>query len=207
EVQSLVLEQGSVCGVRIRDTTLYGSRVVIASGTWSGPLMEQAGLSSPVFPVQGECFSVLTHAPLVQATIFGDDCYLVPKKGGRLIVGATMREHSYDRKVTLGGIGKLLEAAKLLVPDIVHAEWEKAWSGLRPQTADGLPFLGEHKELRGLYVAAGHYRNGILLSPITGQLAADWAEGKAAEADYLDAFRLDRQMDMKGAMNQDEFAH
>ncbi|GGD55479.1 glycine oxidase ThiO [Paenibacillus nasutitermitis] len=207
EVQSLVLEQGAVSGVRTRDGTLYGERVVMAAGTWSGPLLAQAGLACPIYPVQGECFSVLSHAPLVKATIFGHGCYLVPKKGGRLIVGATMNEHSYDRKVTAGGIGGLLAAAIRLLPGIAAAEWESAWSGLRPQTADGLPFIGGHQDLLHVYVAAGHYRNGILLSPITGQLAADWAEGKAAEGDYLEAFRLDRPLPKTERVNQDEFAH
>ncbi|MEW9672970.1 FAD-dependent oxidoreductase [Ammoniphilus sp. 3BR4] len=65
-----------------------------------------------------------------------------------------------------------------MLPGIVHAEWEKAWTGLRPQTPDGLPYLGEHHQCKGLFVATGHFRNGVLLSPITGELMADLMDGK-----------------------------
>ncbi|OAB47049.1 glycine oxidase ThiO [Paenibacillus antarcticus] len=192
EVKSLLLAEGRVTGVITSEGTIRADQVIIASGTWSGSLLTQAGLTCPIYPVKGECFSVLSHAPLVQSTIFSHGCYLVPKKGGRLVVGATTTSHSYDRKVTLGGIGNLLDASKQLLPCIVDAEWERAWSGLRPQTLDGLPYLGEHPYWKGLYVAAGHYRNGILLSPMTGKIVADWAEGKIDKNISLDSYRVDR---------------
>jgi glycine oxidase len=192
EVKSLILEQGKISGVVTQGETFYSDRVVIATSNWSGPLLEQSGLNCPVYPVKGECFSVLTHAPLIRSTLFSHGCYLAPKKGGRLIVGATMKEHTYDRAVTIGGISELMDQAKYLLPGIVDAEWEKAWSGLRPQTLDGLPYLGEHSEWKGLYVSTGHYRNGILLSAISGKLAADWAEGKPTDGLSLEAFRVDR---------------
>jgi len=192
EVNSLLFAERRISGVMTRDGALYSDRVIIASGTWSGSLLAQAGLTCPIYPVKGECFSVLNHTPLIQATIFSHGCYLVPKKGGRIVVGATTYAHSYDRKVTLGGIAKLLEAAKHLLPGIVDTEWEQAWCGLRPQTLDGLPYLGEHPHWKGLYVAAGHYRNGILLSAMTGKLVADWAEGKVEKNLSLDSYRVDR---------------
>ncbi|AOZ94116.1 glycine oxidase ThiO [Paenibacillus crassostreae] len=192
EVKSLLYTQGRITGVVTGEEELFADQVVVASGTWSGPLLAQAGLTCPIYPVKGECFSVLSHSQLIQSTIFSDGCYLVPKKGGRIVVGATMIEHSYDRRVTIGGISKLLEAAKRILPDIVDAEWEQAWCGLRPQTMDGLPYLGEHPKLKGLYVATGHYRKGILLSPITGKLVADWAEDKSEQVLSLASFRVDR---------------
>ncbi|OAB43759.1 glycine oxidase ThiO [Paenibacillus glacialis] len=192
EVKSLLLDQGRISGVMTSEGTLYSDRVIIASGTWSGPLLAQARLTCPIYPVKGECFSVLSHTPLIQSTIFSHGCYLVPKKGGRIVIGATAQAHCYDRKVSLGGISKLLEASKHLLPGIIEAEWEKAWSGLRPQTLDGLPYLGEHPHWKGLYAATGHYRNGILLSPMTGKLVADWAEGKTEKDLSLDSYRVDR---------------
>jgi glycine oxidase len=192
EVKSLILEQGKVSGLVTQEDTIYCDRVIVASGTWSGRLLDQSGFNLPVYPVKGECFSVISDVPLIRSTIFSHGCYLVPKQGGRTLVGATMKEHSYDRKVTLEGIAALLEKARRLVPGIIHAEWEKAWAGLRPQTPDGLPYLGEHSEWRGLFIAAGHFRNGILLSPITGKLAADWAQGKDSDDISMKAFALDR---------------
>jgi len=192
EVKSLLFAHGRINGVMTSVEAIYSDQVIIASGTWSGSLLAQAGLTCPIYPVKGECYSVLSHVPLVQSTIFSHGCYLVPKKGGRLVVGATTTAHSYDRKVSLGGIVQLLEAAKRLIPGIVDTEWEKAWCGLRPQTLDGLPYLGAHPHYKGLYVAAGHYRNGILLSAMTGKLVADWAEGKIEKNLSLESYRVDR---------------
>ncbi|MEC0094249.1 glycine oxidase ThiO [Paenibacillus macquariensis] len=192
EVKSLLFAQRRISGVMTNVGAIYSDKVIIASGTWSGSLLAQAGLTCPIYPVKGECFSVLSHVPLVQSTIYSHGCYLVPKKGGRLVVGATTTSHSYNRKVSLGGIAQLLEASKQLIPGIVDTEWEKAWCGLRPQTLDGLPYLGAHPHWKGLYVAAGHYRNGILLSAMTGNLVADWAEGKIEKNLSLESYRVDR---------------
>lgn len=192
EVKSFLQYKGRMTGVITSDGDFHSEHIIIASGVWSGSLLAQVGVTCPIYPVKGECFSVLSHIPLLQSTIVSHGCYLVPKKGGRIVVGATANAHSYDRKVSLGGISKLLDAAKRLLPDIVDAEWQRAWSGLRPQTLDGLPYLGEHPQWKGLYVATGHYRNGILLSPMTGKLVADWVEGKKEEELSLEAYRVDR---------------
>jgi len=193
EVKKLLLEQDHVIGVMTQEETIHCDRVVIASGVWSGSLPASAGAQCPpLYPVKGECFSILTHTPLIQTTVVSEGCYIVPKRGWRLVVGATAIPGSYDRKVSFAGIHLLMSRAQSLLPGIAAAEWERAWSGLRPQTPDGLPYLGEHPELKGVYMAAGHYRNGILLSPITGELAARWACGQGDDADR--AFRVDRMI-------------
>ena len=197
EVKSFLCDQERITGVVTSEGEFHANQVVISAGTWSESLLKQAGLTCEMYPVKGECFSVLSHSPLLKSTVFSDGCYLVPKKGGRLVVGATMVEHSYDRRATIGGISKLLDAAKRILPGIVEAEWEQAWSGLRPQTLDGLPYLGEHPTLKGLYVATGHYRKGILLGPFTGTIVADWAEGKKEKNLSIESFRVDRHQNVK----------
>jgi glycine oxidase len=102
----------------------------------------------------------------------------VPKQSGRIVVGATMIEHSFDKSVSMEGLFTLMSKAKELIPSIAAAQWETSWAGLRPQTIDGLPYLGEAPNLKGLFIAMGHYRNGILLSPITGTIMTDLVEGK-----------------------------
>jgi glycine oxidase len=155
-----------------------------------------------MYPVKGECFSVRTPKPLLKKTLFSPGCYIVPKAGGRLVVGATVVPNSYDRKVSLSGLAELMDRARGLMPLLGDAEWEKAWSGLRPQTADGLPYIGKVPTVEGLYTACGHYRNGILLSPITGSVMADLILGgdsageqgndaNSAIAPWLDAFSPD----------------
>lgn len=178
-VQALLTERERVIGVRTAAGPLYSDCVVVAAGTWSGQLLGSIGLELPMYPVKGECFSVRTPVPVLKKTLFTLGCYIVPKAGGRLVVGATVVPHSYDRKVSLSGLAELMDRARGLMPLLSDAEWEKAWSGLRPQTADGLPYIGKVATVEGLYTACGHYRNGILLSPITGKVMADLILGSA----------------------------
>lgn len=194
EVLSLIVQSGKIIGVETARGRRLAEHVVVTSGAWTGRLLQPLGVNLPVFPVKGEMFSVLSPTPLVQKTIFNEHCYLVPKRGGRLLVGATMIEGEQSRTVSFGGIQALMERAKALLPAIADTEWERAWSGLRPQTADGLPILGQHPNLPGVWIAAGHFRNGILLSPVTGKWIAESISGEKSDAHQLDAstFRPDR---------------
>ncbi|BFT75545.1 glycine oxidase ThiO [Paenibacillus sp. P36] len=177
-VQGLLTERDRVIGVMTSEGPLYSEHVVVAAGTWSGQFLASSGIDLPVYPVKGECFSVLTEKRELQKTLFTPGCYIVPKAGGRLLVGATVVPNSYDRKVSLAGLAELMERAKQLMPAIGDAEWEKAWSGLRPQTPDGMPYIGKVPMYEGLFAACGHYRNGILLSPITGKIIAQLVLGE-----------------------------
>jgi glycine oxidase len=189
-VHSFLIEKGRVKGVRTNCGDYLSENVIVASGAWSAQLLKESGIVLDAYPVKGECFSVVTARPLLEKTIFAKGCYLVPKAGGRTIVGATEHPHTFDKKVSVAGVFSLMDKARRIVPSIVNSQLESTWAGIRPQTGDGLPYLGEHPEYRGLFIAAGHFRNGILLSPITGELVAQWAEGNAVPE--LEPFRLDR---------------
>ncbi|MFD0824816.1 glycine oxidase ThiO [Neobacillus sp. M.A.Huq-85] len=191
EVLSFLFENGKVKGVKTTNGLIHSEQVIVATGAWAGRLMQESGLDLPVYPVKGECFSVKTEESLINRTIFSDKrCYLVPKRNGEIYIGATMIEDTFDDKVTPQGVATLIERAIHLVPQIKDASWERVWCGIRPQTGDGLPYIGEHPEWKGLFVAAGHFRNGILLSPITGKLVADLLVGK--QDSLLSAFQLER---------------
>ena len=99
--------------------------------------------------------------------------YLVPRWDGTVLVGSTSEFVGYDKRVTASGLQRLLERAGLVVPALEEAEFLDAWAGLRPATADGLPLLGSHPEIEGLIFATGHYRNGVLLTPVTAELIAE----------------------------------
>ncbi|KON85523.1 glycine oxidase [Sporosarcina globispora] len=191
-VSELILKDEKVHGVATSQGEFLAESVIVASGAWSREVLEKSGLSLPIIPVKGECLSVIAEKPLVQGTIFSHGCYIVPKQSGRVVVGATVKANSFDEKVTLGGISSLMEKARNLIPDIANTEWERAWTGIRPQSADGQPFLGEHPVYKGLYIAAGHFRNGILLAPATGELMADILEGKTVQANPFSLSRLDK---------------
>ncbi|WP_404323141.1 glycine oxidase ThiO [Cytobacillus firmus] len=189
-VIDFILKDEKVYGVRTSQGEFLADSVIVASGAWSREILERTGLSLPIIPVKGECFSVKVEKPLVQGTIFSHGCYIVPKQSGRLVVGATVKVNSFDEKVTFEGISLLMEKAQNLVPDIANTEWERAWTGIRPQSADGQPFLGQHPAYEGLYIAAGHFRNGILLAPATGELMADILEGKTEQPNPFELSRL-----------------
>ncbi|MFB3164437.1 glycine oxidase ThiO [Neobacillus sp. 179-J 1A1 HS] len=193
EVLSFKFENSQVKGVITTNGIVNCDQVVVATGAWSAKLMRESGINISVYPVKGECFSVRTEKPIINTTIFSDKrCYLVPKRNGEIYIGATMIENTYDHSVTPNGIARLIERATQLVPQIKDAAWERVWSGIRPQTGDGLPYIGEHPRWKGLFVAAGHFRNGILLSPFTGKLVADLVTGNALDDALLSAFQLER---------------
>ncbi|MDR4946659.1 glycine oxidase ThiO [Neobacillus cucumis] len=192
EVLSFIYENDQVVGVTTTLGNIHCHQAVLASGAWASKLLQETGLDITVYPVKGECFSVKTDTPIINRTIFSDKrCYIVPKRNGEIYIGATQVEHTFDKKVTPGGITRLIDRAVKLVPQIKDAPWERVWAGVRPQTGDGLPYIGEHPFRKGLFIAAGHYRNGILLSPVTGTLVADLLQGKTDEK-LLTAFRIDR---------------
>jgi glycine oxidase len=191
-VNALLSDKGKVHGVGTENDTYYADEVVIAGGSWSSQLLNGLRIEQKVYPVKGECFSVITHKPLLTSTVFSHGCYLVPKRGGRLVVGATVEENTFDKKVSVAGISQLLQRAERLLPAISSAEWESCWAGLRPQSTGGMPILGAHPDMRGLYIATGHFRNGILLSPLTGILMAELIEGKAEAMDILKPFEPQR---------------
>lgn len=194
EVHSFMFENGQVKGVKTTNGVIHSDQVVVATGAWAAKLMQETGIDICVYPVKGECFSVRTEQPIINTTIFSDKrCYLVPKRNDEIYIGATMVQNTFDNRVTPEGIATLIERATRLIPQIKDATFERVWSGIRPQTGDGLPYIGEHPGWKGLFLAAGHFRNGILLSPITGILVADLLAGSLPDKSLLTAFHLERQ--------------
>ena len=148
--------------------TIDCASVVVAAGTWSGLIGMPPALTLDLRPVKGQLLVLRgpESSPLVQRTIRGRDVYLVPRADGRLIVGASAEEMGFDSSVRAGAVFDLLRDAYELVPGIAELELSEICVGLRPATPDNAPVLGP-SNVAGLYLATGHYRNGILLAPIT----------------------------------------
>jgi glycine oxidase len=167
-----------VLGVRGPMGFVPASHVVNATGAWAGAL---AGVPEaavvPVVPVKGQMLALAMPRGFVARTLWVPGAYLVPRDDGRLLVGATVEEAGFDVRVTARGIETLLRAALEAVPAIADLALAETWAGLRPGSPDGLPYLGE-TAVAGYHVAAGHYRNGILLAPATAVAIADALEGK-----------------------------
>ncbi|MBM7702717.1 glycine oxidase ThiO [Metabacillus iocasae] len=198
QVEALHIEDGCIKGIQTSVGMLFANHVICTTGSWANELLTPYKPSLHVFPVKGECISVRSSIQLLEKTIFLDEgFYLVPKSEGRIIIGATKIPRTFEKEVSLQGVSKLVEKAQRLLPAIKEATFEKAWAGLRPQTIDGWPYLGPHPKVQGLFVAFGHYRNGILLSAITGQLLADAVLKKSMNHSFFQDFRLDRHAQQK----------
>lgn len=161
-----------VIGVEVNGEVCHCETIVIAAGCWSGKLAGLLGYSLPIKPVRGQI--VLTEAlpPLFRHIIDGFGVYLVPRSGGKVLIGATIEFVGYDNRTTLAGVQEMIEAGTTLVPRLAEKPFVNAWSGLRPYTKRG-PYLGKLPGLDNVIAASGHYKNGILLSPITGKLISE----------------------------------
>jgi glycine oxidase len=154
--------------------TLTGSAVVLAAGSWSGQI-EITGIAArvPVRPVRGQLLRLAWNGPALRRVTWSDRCYLVPWDDGTLLVGATAEEAGFDERATVAGVRDLLEAACELVPHAWTASFSGARVGLRPGTPDDLPIVGASRVQPNLFYATGHYRNGVLLAPLTAELVAN----------------------------------
>ncbi len=154
--------------------SLTSNAVVLAAGSWSGKIaIDGVSATVPVRPVRGQLLYLgWTGTPLHRVTWSGR-CYLVPWDDGTLLVGATVEEAGFDERTTVAGVSELLEAVCGIVPHARDAGFRSARVGLRPATADDLPVIGPSTAIPNLMYATGHYRNGVLLAPLTAQLVAD----------------------------------
>jgi glycine oxidase len=163
-----------VTAVLTGETRTPCDALVVAGGAWSGEVAGWLGARLPVFPVRGQILALACLPPPVRHTIYTHTGYLVPKADGRVVVGATEDQAGFDARPTASGMGRLLTMAPALVPALAEAPFESAWAGLRPATADRLPLLGPLPGWENVLLATGHYRNGILLAPITAERLAEF---------------------------------
>ena len=183
-VTGVLLAGGGPVGSRADGETLAAGVVVLAAGCWSGGLRGLAAEAlPPVRPVKGQLLYLRGPAdqPLCLRNVRGLEVYVVPRTDGRVVVGATIEEQGFDTTVTAGAVADLLRAALELLPDVAELELAETVVGLRPGSPDNAPMLGPAGP-DGLVVATGHYRNGILLTPVTADAIAELlATGRAPE--------------------------
>jgi glycine oxidase len=153
--------------------TLIADNVVIAAGCWSGQIDTGVASAVPVRPVRGQLLHLAWSAAPLAHVLWGARCYMVPWQDGTVLVGATVEEVGFAEDVTVAGVHTLLSAAAELVPDTMSARFKEARVGLRPASSDTVPVIGPSPDMPGLFYATGHYRNGILLAPLTAVMLAD----------------------------------
>jgi glycine oxidase len=189
-VRRVMIENGAAVGVELDGETLPAGVVVVAAGSWSG-LVEGAGVPSAVVrPARGQLVSIETRPPLFRHVVAAPGGYLVPRRDGTVLAGSTLEMAGFRKEVTVGGLAGILGLAKTVFPALADAPVTGSWSNFRPFTEDHLPVLGA-TAVRGLVLATGHFRNGILLAPITAQAIADLIATGSAPVD-LAPFSIDR---------------
>jgi glycine oxidase len=159
--------------VETSEDTLTSDVVVLAAGSWSGGIPMTTAPPAPVRPVRGQLLQLRFDRPPLSHVVWGAAGYLVPWEDGRLLVGATVEDVGFDEGVTAEGVQRLLECAQALLPAARSAGCDGARAGLRPATPDGLPIIGASSTMPGVYYATGHYRNGVLLAPLTAVMMAN----------------------------------
>ncbi len=182
------IENGVCRGIDTDTGRIDAAAVVDAAGAWAG---FDPGLPFPVpvEPVRGQIVELRLSRQPLETILHSEDVYLVPRADGGVLLGSTMERVGFRKEVTAEAVEFLIAAAVRLLPPLASAEFVTAWSGLRPATPDGLPLLGD-SPVPGLYLAAGHFRNGILLAPVTARILADRLTGVASRD--LSAFSVDR---------------
>ncbi len=187
EIKYLLIENGKTTGAETKTEKFLAEKVILATGAWTSFIKAGDFQIPKVMPVRGQMLSFQTSKRLFQKVIYSPRGYIVPRMDGRILTGATVEDVGFEKSVTPGGIDLLVENALEIAPHLVNLEWSEKWAGLRPRSADGLPILGTFSEIENLFIATAHYRNGILLAPLTAKILADKIVGNA-ESKYLEIF-------------------
>ena len=180
EVTAANLSAGRVGGVATKKTSFLAPKVVNCAGAWSGQIAPD---TFPIRPVKGQMLCLASPSrSLLKHVIRSPEVYLIPRSDGRILVGTTVEEAGFDKRTDVATIQRLHRAAIAMVPELRSAKILEDWAGLRPGTPDALPILGA-TATTGYYVATGHFRDGILLAPITAQVMAEVITGSNCKYD------------------------
>ncbi len=192
-VTSLHIKEGKISGVQTTGGSIATENVVIAGGAWVSALgvPDKALPVIGIEPVRGQMLCFEANPPVARHVIYSPRGYVVPRRDGRLLAGSTTEFAGFDRRVTAAGIQSITNAALEICPAVSSLSLSASWAGLRPRAADGLPVLGPCAEIAGVFYATGHYRNGILLAPLTGEILAAAITGKVFDT-ALEIFSPDR---------------
>jgi glycine oxidase len=191
-VQSFLARGRTIFGVKTNKETLEADAVILATGAWSGLWGEKFKRVIPVKPVRGQAVLFQSQPGFLKHILFSPLAYLVPRKDGRIYVGSTLEEVGFDKSTTSSGLEQLKRGALRALPGLSEVLMDDSWAGLRPGSPDGWPFLGKLPDWEGVWLAAGHFTHGLLLSAVTGELIAQDVLGEKPSVD-LAPFALGRR--------------
>ena len=182
-VTGLLIEANRISGVQTSAGMYRADKVVVAGGAWSASILASAGLSLEIEPVRGQMILFNADPGMVRHIIMHEGYYLIPRKDGLVLAGSTLEHTGFDKTVTAGARDSLSGFATRLIPGLSGVEIVRQWAGLRPGSPEGVPFIGEHPAVRGLYLNTGHFRNGVVMAPASARLLADSMLGRPSFLD------------------------
>lgn len=178
EITGFSQEAGRITGVETTAGPIAGDRVVLTAGAWSGDLLRPLGLELPVEPVKGQMILYKCAEDFLPSMVLAKGRYAIPRRDGHILVGSTLEHAGYDKTPTDEALESLKASAVELLPALAGATPVAHWTGLRPGSPEGIPYIGEVPGWQGLWLNCGHYRNGLVLAPASCQLFADLLLGR-----------------------------
>lgn len=152
---------------------LASELVIVTAGAWSAQLLKTVNTSIAIRPVRGQMISFITQPGLISRIILANNHYVIPRRDGCVLVGSTVEEVGFNKGTTNSALQDLKYAAFNIIPRLTDYTIEQHWAGLRPGSVDGIPYIGQHSQIEGLYLNSGHFRNGIILGLASAQLLID----------------------------------
>ncbi|MGI8883449.1 MAG: glycine oxidase ThiO [Pyrinomonadaceae bacterium] len=191
EISNLLIEKNRIIGAETKSEKFFAPTVVLATGAWTSLIKAESFVLPQIKPIRGQIISFQTAKRLFGKVIYSPRGYIVPRTDGRILVGATVEDADFDKTITGAATEFLRETALEISPGLANLEIAEKWFGLRPFAADGLPILGAFPEVENLFIATAHYRNGILLAPLTAKVIAEKI-AKNLDSEYLKIFSPQR---------------
>ena len=191
-LSEIKLRAGKLEGLETKSGFLPADHCLVAAGAWSSKLLDNSGIGLPIEPVRGQILLLKGRPGLIRRIVLRDSHYVIPRGDGRILVGSTLEYVGYDKATTAEAREELISAAENIIPGITSAcEIETQWAGLRPGSPEGIPYIGAHPDVPGLFSSSGHFRNGFVLAPASARLGADLILGREPVLDP-DSYRLIR---------------
>lgn len=187
EVKSLLTNNDKIIGAETENESFFAEKTVLTTGAWTSLIKIPDFVLPQVKPVRGQILSYQTVKRLLFHVIYSPRGYIVPRLDGKILAGATVEDVGFDNRTTDFGVDFIVENSIEIAPNLANLEISEKWSGLRPFAADGLPILGSFPALENLFIATAHYRNGILLAPLTAEIMADKIVNNV-DSNYLEVF-------------------
>jgi len=178
-ISEIKVKYGKIEGLVSENGFIPAAHCLVAAGAWSAKLIDLSGICLPIEPVRGQILLLKGRRGLVNRIVLKNSHYVIPRSDGRILVGSTLEYVGFDKETTIQAREELISAAESLIPGITSVcEIETQWAGLRPGSPEGIPYIGEHPGVSGLFTSSGHFRNGFVLAPASARLGADLILGR-----------------------------